>query len=204
MGAYTFMNELWRKKGSDPMVYIQRLRSWEYRHQKRIIPITHPTRPEKARRLGYKAKNGFCMFRIRIRRGGRKKPVHRGITYGKPKTAGVLGRKLVKNTRVVAEQRVGNKFGNLRVLNSYWSNQDSMFVWYEVICVDPMHRAIRNDAKINWICNPEHKRRECRGKTSAGRRHRGLRARGHKSNHLRPSKRAAWKRNKTTTFLRYR
>jgi len=38
-----------------------------------------------------------------VRRGGRKKPVHRGITFGKPKTAGVLGRKLVKNARAVAE-----------------------------------------------------------------------------------------------------
>eukprot|EP00759_Apiculatamorpha_spiralis_P022276 PhF_6_TR26576/c0_g1_i1/m.38454/K02877/RP-L15e, RPL15; large subunit ribosomal protein L15e len=130
MGAYTYMNELWKKKGSDVMTFVQRVRAWEYRHQKRIVPITRSTRPEKARRLGYKKKDGYCLFRVRIRRGGRKKPVHRGITFGKPKTAGVLGRKLVKNTRVVAEQRVGNKFGNVRVLNSYWVNQDSVFKWF--------------------------------------------------------------------------
>merc|ERR1712224_320258 len=50
-----------------------------------------------------------------------------------------------------AEERVGRKCANLRVLNSYWINQDSTYKYYEVICVDPMHKAIRRDARINWI-----------------------------------------------------
>ena len=204
MGAYTYMNELWKKKGSDVMTFLQRVRAWEYRHQKRIIPLTRPTRPEKARRLGYKRKGGYCIFRVRIRRGGRKKPVHRGITFGKPKTAGVLGRKLVKNSRVVAEQRVGNKFGNVRILNSYWVNQDSIFKWFEVICIDPMRKNIRTDPAINWICKSVAKRRDVRGLTSAGRKHRGMRHKGHKANKLRPSVRAVWKRNKLVRFWRYR
>lgn len=33
-----------------------------------------------------------------------------------------------------------------------------------------MHKAIRRDARINWICNATHKRRETRGLTSAGKR----------------------------------
>ncbi|KNH08322.1 ribosomal protein L15 [Perkinsela sp. CCAP 1560/4] len=204
MGAYAYMNELWRKKGSEVMTYLQRLRAWEYRHQKRIVSVTRSTRPEKARRLGYKRKTGYCLYRVRIRRGGHKRPVHRGITYGKPKTAGVLGRKLVKNSRVVAEQRIGKKFGNIRVLNSYWVNQDSVYKWFEVICVDPQQQVIRNDPEINWICNPTHKHREVRGLTSAGRKHRGLRNRGSKANKLRPSKRAVWKKHKTVRFWRYR
>ena len=43
--------------------------------------------------------------------------------------------------------------------------------------IDPMHTAIRNDARMNWIVNPVHKHRELRGLTSAGRKHRGLRHR---------------------------
>jgi large subunit ribosomal protein L15e len=43
---------------------------------------------------------------------------------------------------------------------------------YEVILVDPFHKAIRRDARINWIANPVHKRRESRGLTSAGRQNR--------------------------------
>ena len=204
MGAYMYMNELWKKKSSDVMRFVQRVRSWEFRHQHTYVSIQHPTRPEKARQVGYKCKPGYSVFRIRIRRGGRKRPAHRGITCGKPSTAGILGRKLGKNNRVVAEQRVGRKFPNMRVLNSYWVNQDSTFMWYEVVCVDPMHKSIRNDARVNWAVNAVHKHREARGLTSAGRKHRGMRHKGHKASKLRPSRRAAWRRNNKMVFLRKR
>jgi hypothetical protein len=46
--------------------------------------------------------------------------------------------------------------------------QDGVYKYYEVILVDPSHKAIRRDARINWICDPVHKRREARGLTSAG------------------------------------
>ena len=54
---------------------------------------------------------------------------------------------------------------------------------------------ITQDARINWIVNPVHKHRELRGLTSAGKKYRGLRHRGHATNKLRPSRRATWKRN---------
>jgi hypothetical protein len=72
------------------------------------------------------------------------------------------------------------------VLNSYWINQvspsshyrartganalmqDGVYKYFEVILVDPSHKAIRRDARINWICDPVHKRREARGLTGAG------------------------------------
>ena len=56
-----------------------------------------------------------------------------------------------------AEERVGRRCANLRVLNSYWINQDSTYKYYEVILVDPQHKAIRRDPRINWICNGVHK-----------------------------------------------
>lgn len=56
-----------------------------------------------------------------------------------------------------AEERVGRRCANLRVLNSYWINQDSTYKYFEVILVDPQHKAIRRDARINWIANPVHK-----------------------------------------------
>ena len=34
--------------------------------------------------------------------------------------------------------------------------QDSVYKYYEVIMVDPMHKVVRNDPRINWICNPVH------------------------------------------------
>lgn len=93
----------------------------------RQLPVIHrasrPSRPDKARRLGYKAKQGYVIYRVRVRRGGRKRPVPKGITYGKPKTHGVNKLKPTRNLRSVAEERVGRRCANLRVLNSYWINQ---------------------------------------------------------------------------------
>lgn len=88
-----------------------------------IHRASRPSRPDKARRLGYKAKQGYVIYRVRVRRGGRKRPVPKGITYGKPKTHGVNKLKPTRNLRSVAEERVGRRCANLRVLNSYWINQ---------------------------------------------------------------------------------
>nr|GMC84402.1 60S ribosomal protein L15-like [Ipomoea batatas] len=75
--------------------------------------------------------------------------------------------KFQRSKHSVAEERAGRKLGGLRVLNSYWINEDSTYKYYEVILVDPAHAAIRNDPRINWLCNPVHKHRELRGLTSA-------------------------------------
>ena len=62
-----------------------------------------PTRPDKARRLGYKAKQGYVIYRIRVRRGGRKRPVPKGATYGKPVHHGVNQLKFARSLQSVAE-----------------------------------------------------------------------------------------------------
>jgi large subunit ribosomal protein L15e len=66
IGAYKYVSELWRKKQSDVMRFLQRVRCWEYRQHPSIVRVTHPTRPDKARRLGYKAKQvrGYLMLTI--------------------------------------------------------------------------------------------------------------------------------------------
>lgn len=154
--------------------------------------------------LGYKAKQGFVIYRVRVRRGGRKRPVAKGIIYGKPKNQGVKGLKFARNLRSVAEERVGRRCGNLRVLNSYWVNEDATFKFFEVILVDPNHKAIRRDPRINWITKPVMKHRERRGLTSAGRKGRGMHKKCVGTGKLRPSRRGAWKRNNTLSLRRFR
>ena len=53
-------------------------RCWEYRQLNVIHRASRPSRPDKARRLGYKAKQGYVIYRVRVRRGNRKKPVPKG------------------------------------------------------------------------------------------------------------------------------
>merc|ERR1712157_503225 len=176
----------------------------EYRQLPGIWRVNTPTRPDKARQVGYKAKQGYVVYRVRVRRCARKRPVAKGQVYGKPVNQGVTGLKFNRNLRSVAEERVGRKCGGLRVLNSYWVNEDSMYKYFEVVLVDPAHAAIRNDPKFNWICNAVHKHRELRGLTSAGKKHRGLKAKGHLGHKQRPSERAVLKRNNQVKLRRYR
>ena len=204
MGAYKYLEELWKKKQSDVLRFILRVRCWEYRQLPVIHRATQPSRPDKARRLGYKAKQGYVIYRVRVRRGGRKRPVAKGIVYGKPGQAGINHLKWERSLRSKAEERVGKKCSNLRVLNSYWVNQDSTYKFYEVILVDPQHGAIRNDPRINWICNPVHKHREMRGLTSTGKKARGLGGSGTRYNKARPSRRANWRRLEKVSLRRYR
>ena len=201
MGAYKYLQELWRKKQSDVLRFVLRVRCWEYRQ----LPVLHraskPSRLDKARAVGYKAKQGYAIYRIRIRRGGRKRAVRKGIVYGKPVNQGVRKLKKIRSHRSVAEEKVGRRCSNMRVLNSYWVGQDAVYKFYEVIVVDPAHTAIKKDPRINWIVSEKHNKRELRGLTSAGKRYRGLRQKGYRANKIRPSRRAHWK-NANTQKLR--
>eukprot|EP01053_Blabericola_migrator_P009815 Blabericola_migrator_1__9814@NODE_5394_length_783_cov_421_131285_g3472_i0_p1_GENE_NODE_5394_length_783_cov_421_131285_g3472_i0NODE_5394_length_783_cov_421_131285_g3472_i0_p1_ORF_typecomplete_len232_score27_68Ribosomal_L15e/PF00827_17/4_2e89_NODE_5394_length_783_cov_421_131285_g3472_i081698 len=205
MGAYKYLLELGKKKQSDVARFLLRVRTWEYRHLPAIHRASRPTRIDKARRLGYKAKQGYVIYRVRIRRGDRKKRVAKGIVYGKPVHQGVRKQKATRSLQGIAEARVGRRrCGTLRVLNSYWIAQDAMYKYYEVILVDPHHNAIRNDPKINWICEANKKHRECRGLTSVGRKARGLRVKGSRAARLRPGRHAVWKRRMAVSLKRYR
>lgn len=96
---------------------------------------------------------GFVIFRIRVRRGGRKRPVPKGATYGKPKSHGVNELKPVRNLQSIAEERVGRRCGGLRVLNSYWVAQDSSYKYYEVVLIDPSHN-VRLFSSVFNMMNP--------------------------------------------------
>jgi large subunit ribosomal protein L15e len=203
MGALKYVEELQKKKQSDVMRFLLRVRCWEYRQLNVIHRASRPSRPDKARRLGYKAKQGYVIYRVRVRRGGRKRPVPKGNTNGKPVRQGVNQLKYSRALKATAEERVGRRCGNLRVLNSYWVNQDSVYKYYEVILVDPSHKAIRLDPRINWIVNPVHKHRECRGLTSTGKRSRGQN-KGHRFNTTRGGRSKVWKKHNTLSLWRYR
>ena len=103
MGAYKYLEELWRKKQSDLLRFLLRVRCWQYRQLTSVHRAVRPTRPDKARRLGYKAKQGFVIYRVRVRRGGRKRKVPAGHKRGKPTNMGVTQLKFQRSLRSVAE-----------------------------------------------------------------------------------------------------
>ncbi|RHZ76795.1 hypothetical protein Glove_192g24 [Diversispora epigaea] len=81
---------------------------------------------------------------------------------------------------------------------------DATYKYYEVILVDPNHKVIRRDPKINWIVSTKHKHRECRGLTSIGKKNRGL-GKGHRFNKTKGAgRRSNWRRRNTLSLRRYR
>ena len=119
------------------------------RRRPTIERLERPTRLDRARRLGYKAKQGFIIVRIKVGRGG----MRRSKTMGgrRPKHAGILRMKANVNMRQTSEKRVANKFPNLKVINSYFLYKDGKHAWYEVILIDPNHPSIKSDKDVGQI-----------------------------------------------------
>lgn len=187
--AYKYIAEAWAKPEKSYVKELMRQRLIKWRKQSAIVRIEKPTRIDRARRLGYKAKQGFVLARVRVRRGGLRKK--RPKAGRRPKRMGVKKYKPAKNMRLIGEERTGKKFPNLEVLNSYWVAEDGRSKWFEIIMVDPHHPAIKADKEVNWIAQKQHHKRVFRGLTSAGKKIRDLRRKGRGAEKVRPSRKAA-------------
>ncbi|MBS3176805.1 50S ribosomal protein L15e, partial [Candidatus Woesearchaeota archaeon] len=163
--------------------------SW--RKENATVRVEHPTRPDRAHSLGYKAKQGVFVVRQRVQRGGRKREVMDG---GRRSKRSSLRLNLNKNYQQVAEERAQKSYINCVVLNSYWVGQDGKNIWYEIVMVDPGCPVVQSDKQLSWTMDKAHQGRAHRGLTSAGRKARGLRNKGKGAEKLRPSKGASWRR----------
>ena len=182
---YSHIKEAWKDPDDGKLADLQWQRKQEWRDQGAIVRVDRPTRLDRARELGYKAKQGIVVARVSVRKGtARKQRPNKGR---RSKRMGVnrIGRR--KGIQRIAEERASRKFRNLRMLNSYWVGEDGSQKWFEVIMVDPEHPAIQNDDDLNWICDDSHRGRAFRGTTSAGKQSRGLTGKGTGSEHTRPS-----------------
>lgn len=187
-GLYHYIKQAWKK----PDTATLRQRMIEWRKSGVFTKVDKPLRLDKARALGYKDKTGFIVVRVRIKRGGHKRP---RPNKGRRSKRLHARKNLRMNYKQISEQRVSKKFTNLEVLNSYQVGKDGMHYFYEVILVDPQRQEIKKDKKINWIAKPENKKRAVRGLTSAGKKSRGLRNKSSTSK-SRPSLRANKRRGK--------
>jgi len=186
-GVYQHIRDQW-KQPDTTYLSPQQMRMIEWRKEKNFLRVDKPLRPDRARSLGYKAKQGYVMVRARVRHGGLRK--HRLKGGRKPSKMGISKITMAKSTQRIAEERTAKHFPNMEVLNSYWVGKDGKNHFYEIILVDPFHPAIMKDPKINWVGYPPHKRRVLRGRTSAGQKGRGLRYKGKGAEKVRPSIRA--------------
>ncbi|EMA39929.1 50S ribosomal protein L15e [Halococcus hamelinensis] len=182
---YSHIGDAWHDPENEMQAELQWRRLQEWRQEGAIERIERPTRLDRARSLGYKAKQGIVLARVAVRKGTARKQRH---TAGRrTKRQGVNRVTRRKSIQRIGEERASRKFRNLRVLNSYPVGQDGSQKWFEVILVDPEHPAIENDDDLSWICDDSHRGRAFRGLTSAGTQGRGLGEKGKGAEHTRPS-----------------
>ena len=177
---YKYIRDLWKRPSSK--LLRSRLISW--RKDPAIVRVEKPTRLDRARNLGYKAKQGYIVARVKISRGKRQRELIKKGRRSKHRR-----RKLIvgKSYQWIAEERISRKYKNMGVLNSYEVAKDGKYKWYEVILVDREHPRIKKDERTKWVSNKANVGRAFRGLTSAGKKSRGLRNKGKGAEKIRPS-----------------
>ncbi|HLA23215.1 MAG TPA: 50S ribosomal protein L15e [Candidatus Nanoarchaeia archaeon] len=187
-GMYHFIREAW--KSPDKKILRERMIAW--RKSNAIEKVDKPLRLDRARSLGYKDKKGILVVRVRLKRGGHRRPrPNKGRRSKRMHTRKNLG----MNYKWIAEQRAGRKFKNLEVLNSYLIGKDGVHYFYEVILANPQSEEIKSDKQLKFISKDVNKGRVFRGLTSAAKKSRGLRKKS-RNLKIRPSIRAWGRKGK--------
>ena len=186
MGYTKYVQKLY-KKPKQALGELWRERLVQVRREPTVTRLEKPTRIDKARSYGYKAKQGFFVARVKVSRGGKQR--HHIMGGRKPRRSHA---KLVlsKNRQAIAEERASRKYLNAEVLGSYWLTKDGLTEWFEVVLAD--RKKVSTYKGYEWLANSRGK--AFRGLTSAGRKFRGLRNKGKGAEKIRPSLRANKKR----------
>jgi len=135
MGAYKYYAKTWMTREETDLEHDIRQRAIAWRREPTVHRVDHPTRLDRARSLGYKAKQGYVVVRVRIRKGGARKM--RPRAGRRPRALGVTKFTRAMSLKNIAEQKAKKKYPNLRVLNSYYLWEDGSHHWYETILRDP-------------------------------------------------------------------
>ncbi len=167
MGFYQQLKHTWENE--DPKIARERLIS--LRKDPVITRVERPTKLHRARALGYKAKPGIIVVRIKVSKSHRMRPK---IRAGRRSKHFRHVKVVSKSYQWIAEERVNRRFTNCEVLNSYLVAKDGKHYWYEVIMLDKNHPVIKSDPHFSWVAEPQHTGRVFRGLTRAGRKARGL------------------------------
>jgi len=141
----TSQDQVWLKMlKENPIELRQRAVIW--RNENAVTRVEKPSRIARARRLGYKAKQGIIVIRMRVGTGGMRKQRPRGGR--RPKHLGVTKIKADVSMKQVSERRVLERYPNMKLLGSYFLYKDGMHYWFEVILADPSHPRIAKDKEM--------------------------------------------------------
>ena len=138
-------DKVWLKMWKDNSTELRK-KAVLWRKENAVTRIDKPSRITRARRLGYKAKQGITVVRMRVGTGGMRKQRPRGGR--RPKHLGVTRIKAAVSMKQVAERRVLERYPNMKLLGSYFLYKDGMHYWFEIILADPSHPSIAKDKEL--------------------------------------------------------
>ncbi len=188
ISTYSLVGDAWKSLKNSEIYQMHKARMVKWRHEGSVERLDYPTRVDRARSLGYRAKRGFVIARSRVRKGGRNRPKIMGGRRPRRMAYNKLTPK--KSIQRIAEERAAAKFPNMEVINSYYVGEDGLYKYYEVIFADRTSPEIVSGKDTKWITSPANRSRVYRGLTSAGYKGRGLRTGRKGSSKSRPSIRA--------------
>ena len=117
MSLYKYLAKAWKKPYESYIGEELKRRLILWRKEPTVVRIKKPTRLNRARSLGYKAKQGIIVVRVKVRKGALSKP--RPRSGRRPKRMGVYGHAPRKSLQVIAEEKAARKYPNMEVLGSY-------------------------------------------------------------------------------------
>jgi large subunit ribosomal protein L15e len=154
---YRQVAQIW-KKPKESLGETLKSREIKWRQEPTVVRIEKPTRINRARSVGYKAKLGFSLARVKIGKGGRRRKYY-GRRGRKPSKMGLVHFSHGKSLQKIAEEKAQRKFSNINIIGSYEVAEDGKQMWFEVVMVDPQHSNISKKPKMKWAAHPANRNR---------------------------------------------
>lgn len=159
-GLYQHLAENW-KKPKEKLGDVLKDRLIQWRREGTVVRIDRPTRTDRARSVGYKAKLGYIVVRVKIGKGGRRRTYY-GRRGRKPTKMGLVHFTHGRSLQETAEQKAQRKYINMNVIGSYLAGEDGKHKWFETVMADPQHPSVANDPKMKWVASPANRKRVLR------------------------------------------
>jgi large subunit ribosomal protein L15e len=173
MGVNKYISKIFKNewKGVEDKDYdyksLLKQRGMEYRKEKKaVVKVDKPTNIVSAKSIGYKAKQGIFVARVRVRKGSGT--YARPKNKRRPKRQGQAKLTRRKSVRAMAEEKASKKFENAEVLGSYKIAEDGKSHYFEIVLADRESTRVGTDKRLVYLFKGQKGRAE-RGKTFAGR-----------------------------------
>jgi len=159
-GLYHQVAKIW-KKPRESIGPEMKSRMIRWRREDTVTRIERPTRIDRARSIGYKAKSGYIVVRVKMGKGGRRRELY-GRRGRKPTKMGLVHFSHGKSLQKIAEEKAQRRYINMFVLGSYLAGEDGKHQWYEVALADTHHGNVRKNPKLRWMSSPANRKRALR------------------------------------------